>query len=92
MPRAGGEASRAACCGRFALMEQMQDFAYYEAAVAGGRSVISVKATGEARIRSSVDVLLRNGAHFINHFGLFTTEEFALWRGDEPNLPGFMRR
>lgn len=77
---------------QFTLMDQMPDFAYYEAAVRQGRSVISVRARGEAAMRRAVEVMRRHGAHFINHFGLFTTEEFARWRGSEPELPGFMRR
>jgi hypothetical protein len=77
---------------QFTLMDQMPDFAYYEAAARQGRSVVSVKPRNEAEMRRIVDVLRANGGHFINHFGLFTTEEFERWRGEEPNVPGFMRR
>jgi hypothetical protein len=77
---------------QFTLMDQMPDFAYYEAAARAGRHVLSVRAGGEERIRRAVDVLRRHAAHFINHFGLFTTEEFERWHGDEPNVPDFMRR
>ena len=77
---------------QFTLMDQMPDFGYYEAAVHEGRSVISVKARREADIRRAVGILRADGAHFINHFGLFTTEEFERWRGREPDVPGFMRR
>jgi hypothetical protein len=73
-------------------MDQMPDFGYYEAAVSQGRSVISVKARTEADMRRAVDILRAHGAHFINHFGLFTTEEFERWQGPEPEVPGFMRR
>ena len=77
---------------QFTLMDQMPDFAYYEAAARQGRTVVSVKAKGEKRVREAVDILRANGAHFINAFGLFTTEEFERWRGQEPELPGYMRR
>ena len=77
---------------QFALMDQMPDFAYYEAAARQGRSVISIRTKGEDQTRTAVEILRRGGAHFINRFGLFTTEEFERWRGEEPNLPGFMRR
>jgi len=77
---------------QFTLMDQMPDFAYYEAAARTGRTVISVKPKNEAEMRRFVDVLRANGGHFINHFGLFTTEEFERWHGVEPDLPGFMRR
>jgi hypothetical protein len=43
-------------------------------------------------MRRAVETLRRTGAHFINYFGRFTTEEFERWRGTEPELPGFMRR
>ena len=77
---------------QFTLMDQMPDFAYYEAAAREGRSVVSVAAKGEKRVREAVEILRANGAHFINAFGRFTTEEFERWRGKEPDLPGFMRR
>lgn len=77
---------------QFTLMDQMPDFAYYEAAARDGRFVLSIRPRGEAQMRQAVDVLRRNGSHFINHFGMFTTEEFERWHGDEPKVPGFMRR
>jgi hypothetical protein len=77
---------------QFTLMDQMPDFAYYEAAARQGRSVLSVRARNDAEMRKAVDTLREHGAHFINQFGLFTTEEFERWHGEEPKLPGFMRR
>jgi hypothetical protein len=77
---------------QFTLMDQMPDFAYYEAAARGGRSVMSVKVRNDAEMRRAVETVRKHGGHFINHFGLFTTEEFERWHGEEPVLPGFMRR
>jgi hypothetical protein len=77
---------------QFTLMDQMPDFAYYEAAARQGRSVMSVKPRNEAEMRRAVEILRAAGGHFINYFGRFTTEEFERWRGQEPELPGFMRR
>ena len=77
---------------QFTLMDQMPDFAYYEAAARQGRSVVSVRARNEAEMRRAVRTLLEHGGHFINLFGTFTTEEFERWHGEEPKLPGFMRR
>ena len=37
-------------------------------------------------------VLERFGAHFLNHFGRLSTEEAALWRGPEPEIPNSLRR
>ena len=77
---------------QFTLMDQMPDFAYYEAAAREGRFVISVRARGEAQTKRAVEIFRDQGAHFINRFGLFTTEEYERWHGTEPDVPGFMRR
>jgi hypothetical protein len=87
-----GPAARMLRTLQFTLMDQMPDFAYYEAAARQGRSVVSVRARNEAEMRRAVETLRTHGAHFINQFGLFTTEEFERWHGEEPKLPGFMRR
>jgi hypothetical protein len=87
-----GPAARLLRTLQFTLMDQMPDFAYYEAAAREGRSVVSVRANGEAEMRRAVETFRAHGAHFINNFGLFTTEEFERWRGEEPKVPGFMRR
>jgi hypothetical protein len=77
---------------QFTLMDQMPDFAYYEAAAREGRFVISVRARGEAQTKRAVEIFRQHGAHFINRFALFQTEEYERWHGTEPDLPGFMRR
>ena len=87
-----GRRARALRSVQFTLMDQMPDFAYYEAAARLGRFVLSVKPRGEPEMRRAVDVLRASGGHFINYFGTFTTEEFERWHGDEPDVPGFMRR
>ena len=87
-----GPAARMLRTLQFTLMDQMPDFAYYEAAARQGRSVVSVRVKNEAEMRRAVETLRGHGGHFINHFGLFTTEEFERWHGEEPKLPGFMRR
>lgn len=87
-----GPAARMLRAVQFTLMDQMPDFAYYEAAARQARSVLSVRARNEAEMRRAVETLREHGAHFINQFGLFTTEEFERWHGEEPKLPGFMRR
>ncbi len=76
----------------FTWADQAPDFAWYEAAIGEGRVVISVRVRGQERVRAATDILLANGGHFINHFGLFQTQDLARWRGREPDLPGFLRR
>ena len=75
----------------FALMDQAPDIAWYEAALRSGRSVVSVRSNDSALTRRGVEVLRANGAHFMNHFGRFTTEEFDRWHGPEPDLPDYLR-
>ena len=77
---------------QFTMVDQAPDFTYYEAAARQGRVVLSVKPNGDAHMREIVDVMRVNGGHFINHYGLFATEEFERWHGPEPEMPGFMRR
>jgi hypothetical protein len=45
----------------------------------------------DAMLRARV-VLERYGAHFLNHFGRFQTEELTLWRGPEPRIDDALRR
>jgi hypothetical protein len=87
-----GPAARLLRTIQFTLMDQMPDFAYYEAAAREGRFVISVRARGAAQTKRAVEIFRENGAHFINRFALFQTEEYERWHGKEPDLPGFMRR
>ena len=87
-----GPAARLLRTVQFTLMDQMPDFAYYEAAAREGRFVISVRARGEQQTSRAVEIFRDQGAHFINRFGLFTTEEYERWHGTEPDVPGFMRR
>ena len=76
----------------FTLMDQAPDLAWYEAAIRDGHSVVSVRSNDEKTVRTAVEVLRGLGAHFMNHFGRFATEEFERWRGPEPDLPNYLRR
>jgi hypothetical protein len=76
----------------FTLMDQMPDFAWYEAAIRDGRSVIAVRPAGPAQKSRAIDVLKGLGGHFINYFGRFATEDIVPWRGPEPAVPDYLRR
>ena len=76
----------------FSWADQAPDFAWYEAAVRGGRVVLSVRVGGQPAVRAVTAILIAHGGHFINHFGWFETQELARWHGPEPDLPGFLRR
>jgi hypothetical protein len=76
----------------FSWADQAPDFAWYEAAVREGHVVLSVRVRGQRKVRSAADIVQANGGHFVNHFGWFETQEIARWRGEEPDLPAFLRR
>jgi hypothetical protein len=76
----------------FTMVDQMPDFAVYEAALRDGRVVLALPVRSEATKRAVRAVLRSHGAHFVNHYGRFATEEIEVWRGPELELPGHMRR
>ena len=77
---------------QFMTMDQLPDLHVYELALAQGKAVVGIRvAEAEAR-RAAIGVLRRHGAHFINRFGAWATEEIAPWRGRMPDLPQHMQR
>jgi hypothetical protein len=77
---------------QFMSMDQLPDFLVYERAIEDGRAVVAVLAPDRAAIDRGRAVLELFGAHFLNYFGRFSTEEISLWRGDEPRIPDVLRR
>jgi hypothetical protein len=76
----------------FTLMDQLVDFAAYERALRDGRAVVMVHVHGDKPKADAHAILKRHGAHFTNYYGRFATEELDLWRGAEPDIPGYLRR
>jgi hypothetical protein len=76
----------------FTLMDQLVDFATYERALRDGRAVVTVHVHGDAPKEAAHLALKHHRAHFINYYGRFATEELDLWRGPEPDIPGYLRR
>ena len=76
----------------FTLVDQLVDFAAYERALRDGRAVVMVHVHGDAPKEAAHRLLKRHRGHFINYYGRFATEELALWRGPEPDIPGYLRR
>jgi hypothetical protein len=73
-------------------MDQLVDFATYERALRDGRAVVMVHVHGDVPKEGALQILKRHGAHFLNYYGRFATEEHGLWRGPEPDIPGYLRR
>jgi hypothetical protein len=77
---------------QFMTMDQLPDLVVYEEAMRLGHPVVGIREADADRRGRLVDVLRRHGAHFINRFGSWATEEIAPWRGTMPDLPQVMRR
>ncbi|HEX7172500.1 MAG TPA: hypothetical protein VF365_07835 [Candidatus Limnocylindria bacterium] len=95
LDRLGSSAGLAARIRRglqFMTMDQMPDLHVYELAIEQGHAVIGLRIGDSEQRRRAVDVLRRHGAHFINRFGAWATEEIAPWRGPTLDLPQYMRR
>ena len=76
----------------FTVMDQLVDMAAYERAVRDGSVVLMVRVRGDAPKAAVLELLRGHGAHFINYYGRFATEELERWRGAEPDIPELMRR
>lgn len=76
----------------FTIMDQLVDMAHYEGAVRAGQVVLMLRDREPTRRDEAVAALRRHGAHFINHYGRFATEEIERWRGPEPAIHGILRR
>lgn len=87
-----GPFSRVVRAFQFMTMDQTPDFLVYERALLDGRAVIAVRVKDRERMRTAADLLTRHGAHFLNYFGRYMTEEVSLWRGPEPAIPDNLRR
>jgi hypothetical protein len=88
----GGVWARARRLLSFTLADQMVDLAVYEAALRDGRTVLSVLAPGDETRERARQALADAGAHFVNFFGRFATEDVVPWRGPELPLPSWLRR
>lgn len=88
----GGLWARARRLASFTLADQMVDLAVYEAALRDGRTVLSVLAAADDGRERALRALTGAGAHFVNFFGRFATEDIVPWRGRELPLPAWLRR
>jgi hypothetical protein len=89
---AGGLWARARRLLSFTLADQAVDLAVYVAALRDGRTVVSVLVSGDTAKEGARRAILGAGAHFVNFFGRFATEDIAPWRGPELPLPPWLRR
>jgi hypothetical protein len=76
----------------FTVMDQLPDMAWYEAAIRAGGAVVMVKIRGDERKAGAIRILRDHGAHFINYYGRFATEEVVRWQGPDPEVSDLLKR
>jgi len=73
--------------------DQAADLIVYEGARTAGRTVIAVQDLSEAQRRALATAWKGQGLHFINYFGVMTSEDWGIWRGPIlPELPSWVWR
>jgi hypothetical protein len=76
----------------FTVMDQLPDMAWYDAAIRSGQAVVMVRARDDDTKRDAIRILREYGAHFVNYYGRFATEEIVRWHGPEPDVHSLLKR
>jgi hypothetical protein len=76
----------------FTVMDQLPDMAWYDAAIRAGHAVVMAKVRGDDRKAEAVRILRNHGAHFVNYYGRFATEEIVRWQGPDPAVSDILKR
>ena len=76
----------------FAVMDQLPDMAWYDAAIRSGQAVLMVRIRGDERKADAIRILREKGAHFVNYYGRFATEEVVRWHGPDPDIHSLLKR
>src|SRR5262245_61084371 len=74
------------------VMDQLPDMAWYEAAIRGGSAVVMVQVKGDEPKAEAIRILRDHGAHFVNYYGRFATEEVVRWQGPDPEVSDLLKR
>ena len=76
----------------FTVMDQLPDMAWYDAAIRTGQAVVMVRLRGDELKGEAVRIVRDQGAHFVNYYGRFATEEIVRWQGAEPDIHDLLKR
>ena len=76
----------------FTVMDQLPDMAWYDAAIRSGQAVVMVTIRGNERKAEAIRTLRGKGAHFVNYYGRFATEEIVRWHGADPDIHSLLKR
>lgn len=88
----GGQSwsARAVRVSQYLSTDQSADFVVYDAALRDGRTVVAARLRDRSLKPEAVEALRAAGAHFVNFYGRFQTEEIDRWRGPELVEPPFL--
>ena len=75
----------------FTVMDQLPDMAWYDAAIRAGKAVVMAKVRGATK-DEAIRIMREHGAHFVNYYGRFATEEVVRWQGPEPAVSDLLKR
>ena len=76
----------------FTVMDQLPDMAWYDAAIRSGQAVVMVRVRGDDSKAAAIRILRDHGAHFVNYYGRFATEEIVRWHGPDPEVHSLLKR
>lgn len=76
----------------FTVMDQLPDMAFYDAAIRSGQAVVMARIRGDDRKTDAIRTLRDQGAHFVNYYGRFATEEIIRWHGPDPDIHSLLKR
>ena len=76
----------------FTVMDQLPDMAFYDAAIRSGQAVLMVRARGDGTKVDAIRIVRDHGAHFVNYYGRFATEEIVRWHGPDPDIHSLLKR
>jgi hypothetical protein len=76
----------------FTVMDQLPDMAFYDVAIRSGQAVVMVRLRGDDRKSEAIRILRELGAHFVNYYGRFATEEIVRWHGPDPDIHSLLKR
>jgi hypothetical protein len=76
----------------FTVMDQLPDMAWYDAAIRSGQAVVMVRVRGDDSKSAAIRILRDHGAHFVNYYGRFATEEIVRWHGPDPEVHSLLKR
>jgi hypothetical protein len=83
-------AQRAVRISQYLSADSSADFVIYDKALREGRAVVAARIRDRSLMPAAIAAMRDAGAHFINFYGRFQTEEIDRWRGEPIAEPPFL--